>query len=361
MKLYTPLFWTLSLFFYSNLVASEMNERPNPKIIPITTQQPENEKRYPIAIIGAGAAGTMAVQRAVLNNNEVLLFTGTREEQRSSRGYWVRKVENIPGFSKYERTVLELRNETLEELSRRPLCNNLYVIEDSIAVVEKDGTGFKLTDKSGRTYHTEYVILATGIMDEQPHVQGSIRPILKYANNQSIAYCLLCDGHRSFQKQTAVIGHSELAAEMTLILSKKYQPSSLSIFTNGHQNEFSAELLKELETQNISIYESPILDFIPDENLKILTGIKLENGEEVPVEIGFVALGIRPNNKLALQIGAQVDDRGLVITDSTGETSVPNFFVIGDLRSHSLKQIYIAWEHAVTAALSISSSILDSK
>jgi thioredoxin reductase (NADPH) len=63
--------------------------------------------------------------------------------------------------------------------------------------------------------------------------------------------------------------------------------------------------------------------------------------------MAFVSLGIRPNNQLALQLDAQVDESGLVITDKNGETSVENLFVIGDLRSNSMKQIYTAWQQAV--------------
>jgi len=46
-------------------------------------------------------------------------------------------------------------------------------------------------------------------------------------------------------------------------------------------------------------------------------------------------------------IGAKVDEKGLVIADGNGETNIPNLFVIGDLRSNSMKQIYTAWRHAV--------------
>jgi hypothetical protein len=35
--------------------------------------------------------------------------------------------------------------------------------------------------------------------------------------------------------------------------------------------------------------------------------------------MGYVMLDIRPNNQLALQLGAKVDARGLVITDANGE------------------------------------------
>lgn len=334
-----------------------MNERPDPKIIPITTEQPQEGKKYPIAIIGAGAAGTMAANRGVLNNDEVLFFTGSKEIQKSSRGYWVRKVDNIPGLSKYERTLLELRNEVLDELSRSPLSHNLYVIEDSVCSIEKEDDFFKLFDGSGRTYYAKSVVLATGIMDVQPNIQGSIRPILKYANAQSAVYCALCDGHRCYAKKTVVIGHDQSAAETALLLSDKYQLKQLTIVTNGQKAEFSPLLIKKLEEKKISIKESPIMEILGDQ--KQLWGFKLESGETAEAEIAFIALGFRPNNQLALQLGAKINGRGLVITNSSNESSIRNLFVIGDLQADTMKQIYTAWQQAVEVMLLINCRLID--
>lgn len=350
MKYFIVLSLITPLIFFQSITAADL---PDPRVIPITTKQPEERKVYPIAIIGAGAAGTMAVQRAVLNNNEVLLFAGAKQERRRSRGNWVRQVDNVPGLAKYKRTVLELRNEVLEELVQSPLSHNLYVIEDSIYFIEKGSDFFKLTDASGRTYYAKYVVLATGTMNEQPHIQGSIRPILKHSNAQTIAYCSLCDGHRSFGKKTAVIGYSESAARTALFLADNYKLPQMTILTNGHKHEFSQKSLKQIQNKNISIEEAPILDILGNAELKQLNGFKLDNGNVVEAEIGFVSLGIRPNNQLALQLGAQVDARGLVVTDSDGESSVPNLFVIGDLQANSMKQIYTAWQHAVDSMQTI--------
>jgi thioredoxin reductase (NADPH) len=340
-------FLVLLLFamtLYQNLAATEKSD---PKIIPITTQAPQENKIYPVAIIGAGAAGTMAVKRAVLNNNEVLLFTGAKQERRRSRGNWVRKVDNIPGLARYERTILELRNEALQQLFQSPLSHNLYVIETSVTSMEKGAACFKLVDGTGRSYLAKYVVMATGIMDEQPHIQGSIDPILAYANGQTVAYCCLCDGHRSFGKKSVVIGHSESAANTALLLLDKYQLSSMAILTNGQMPEFSSALSQQLYGKNIRILSSPIREVLGNREQKQLTGFLLEDGHAVEAELGFVALGIRPNNQLALQLGAEVDASGLVVTDSHGESTVPNLFIVGDLRASSLKQIYTAWQHAV--------------
>ena len=299
----------------------------------------------------------MAAKRATLNNNEVLLFAGATQERRRSRGNWVRKVDNIPGLEKYHRTVLELRNEALTEIVNGPLSHNLFIIEDSIISLEKEDGLFKLTDDSGHSYLARFVVLATGMMDVQPHIQGSIRHILPYANGQTVAYCLLCDGHRSFEKHTAVIGYSEDAASAALLVWERYHPLNVTVLTNGYKHQFSHETLNGLNNKQIRIVEEPIVEVLGNEDEKQLEGFRLNSGEEIEAEMAFVFLGIRPNNQLALEMGAEVDPRGLVLTDKDGESSIPNLFVAGDLRANSTKQIYTAWQHAVDAAQTINRRI----
>lgn len=288
----------------------------------------------------------------------MLFFTGAKQERRRSRGNWVRTVDNIPGFSRYSRAVREFSEEAIQELTRSPLGHNLNLINDSVVSIKKEKEIFSLVDGNGNVYFARYVVLATGVMDEQPHIQGSIRLILRYANAQTIAYCVVCDGHRSFGKKTVVIGHAERAAQTALLLSDKYNHQGMTILTNGQPNQFSQESLTRMKAQNIAIKEAPILEIQGDRGL--LKGFELQNGDCIKCEMGFVSLGLRPNNRLALQLGARVDGNGLVMTEINGESSVPNLFVIGDLRANSLKQIYTAWQHAVEVLQTIGRRIRSS-
>lgn len=304
----------------------------------------EETKIYPIAIVGAGAAGTMGVIRATFDNHEVILFTGDKQDQKRSCGHWVKKVDNMPSLKRYKKPIREMRDETLAGLKGSPLGYNLSVVEDSVASIEKQNDIFVLTDKAGHTYFARYVLLATGIMKEQPLIQGTIRPILKYANTQSIGYCSLCDGHRCFQKKTVVIGHTDDAADMALFLAEKYSLESMTVLTNGKSPEFTPSSIEEMDNHRITIIEEPILEIIGGD---VLEGFKFETGQRVDAEICFVVLGLRPNNHLALQLGAETSDCGLVVTNLEGESSIPNLFVIGDLRAGCYKQIYTAWQHAI--------------
>lgn len=295
----------------------------------------------------------MAAKRAVLNNRETILFTGAKKERKRSRGHWVRKVENIPGLQNYTRTINQLRDETLALIGEGPFSKKLTVVNDSVVAIEKQDDIFHITDMTGKTFKARYVIMATGIMDEQPHIQGSIKPILPFSNKQFTCYCMLCDGHRAIDKNSVLIGHSEDAAQNALVLHHRYGPKTLSILTNGLAHTITPETLSRLDEANIQLIDEPIVELIGDAKARIFSGFRLESGRVVEAEIGFVSLGIRPNNKLALELGAAVDSKGLVETNAQGESSVENLFIVGDLRANSMKQIYTAWQHAVDAIQAI--------
>ena len=58
--------------------------------------------------------------------------------------------------------------------------------------------------------------------------------------------------------------------------------------------------------------------------------------------MAYVSMGIRPNNQLAIEAGAEVDERGLIPVDRNGQSSLRGLYVAGDLCSDTPKQIYTA-------------------
>ncbi len=307
---------------------------------------------YEVAIIGAGAGGIMALQRAILNNDEVLLFAGNQKDISNSRGTFVREVDNIPGLSKYKRVNINLRNEILKDIaSDQNFSKNLNFFKRSVVNIKQENNKiFILEDNKGNVYQARYVILATGMMDEQPVINGKIDTIFPYANNETIAYCLRCDGHRALGKETVVIGSDDSAANVAIILQQRYKLPKITILTHGKKPTWDQSLQKKLSLYRIEFVEDTITNILGDESSGKLEGFMFSDSAKLSAEFGFVSMGIRPNNQLAKTLGAKLDPRGLVIADQNSETTVQNFFVIGDLQADAMKQIYTAWNHAVKAA-----------
>jgi thioredoxin reductase (NADPH) len=320
-------------------------------------------KIYPVCVIGGGSAGTMAVQRTILNNDECLFFPGSPKNKKKSRALWVRKVENMPSHFQYTRGIEEPNAEVIKWLSESAFKNNLHVMKNTgVVSITKNSEGlFVIVDSKEQTHLARYVILCTGVMDVQPEIQGSIETIFDYANAQTVDYCLICDGHHVLDKNVAVIGHTNSTAWVSVMLYERYNSLSFTILTNGKKSEFKQDTIPLLNLYGIKVLESPIKEISGDQKGKILKSFVLEDGSEVPADVGFVSMGMIVYNELARELGAECDERGFVKADSLGLTSVSNLYVAGDLKANLKKQIYTAWDSAVDASNAINQKIRATK
>lgn len=318
----------------------------------------EGDKLFPIAVIGGGSAGVMATMRGVLNNDEVLLLPGSGKDKKKSRAMWVSKIENMPGHFQYKKGIDEPNREALNFLANGDFKEKFHWKKNrSAAAIVKNGDHFDITDDKGESYKALNVILCTGVMDVQPEVNGSIESIFPYANDQLIDYCIRCDGHHVLGKRVAVIGHTNGAAWVGIILHERYNVPEMTIMTHGESPEFDEPTQKILKGYGINVRTETIEGFIGNAKEGEFKGFQLEGGKTFDTEFAFVSLGMIVYNQLAKDLGANVDDRGFVLTNEKGETNIDGLYVAGDLRAGFKKQIYTAWDTAVDSADDINSKL----
>jgi thioredoxin reductase (NADPH) len=316
-----------------------------------------SDKIFPIAVIGGGSAGVMATMRSVLNFDETLFFPGSAKDKKKSRAFWVAKVENVPGHLQYKKGIDQPNAENIKWLSENHFKEKLtWKKNRGVASIEKNPEGiFKLIDNKDDVYFAENVILCTGVMDIQPKFSGSIQPILPYANVQVVDYCIRCDGHHVIEKDVTIIGSGEDAIWVSFILHERYQPKSMNILTNGEEINLSDKEKKLCQLYNINIYTKKIIDIRGNAKEENLEAYIFDDNSEIKTDFTIVSLGMIVYNQLALSVGADVDERGFVKTDSKGLTTIANFYVAGDLRANTKKQIYTSWDTAVDSADAINS------
>lgn len=308
-------------------------------------------KTHEVAVIGGGSAGVMAVLRVVLNNDECLFFPGSPKDKKRSRAFWVTKVENMPGHLEYKKGIEEPNKESLDWLAAGPFKEKLIWKKNTgIVSISKNEDGvFTLVDNKNETYQARYVILCTGVMDVQPTINGTIETIYPYANVQLADYCLRCDGHHVLNKSIAIIGHNSSAAWVGIMLYERYQCPEVTIVTNGEVPSFDEETTALMQRYQFKIVTEKITEIKGNPKQNILEGFVC--GEKnIKAEYAFVSLGMIVYNELAKMLGANLDQRGFVITDNKGKSSVEGLYVAGDLRANTKKQIYTAWDGAVDSA-----------
>lgn len=318
-----------------------------------------NSKIYPVAVIGGGSAGTMAVLRTVLNNDETLFLPGSPKDRKRSRALWVSKVENMPGHLDYKKGIEDPNRESLKWLEEGEFKEKLHWKKNrGASKISKNSEGlFEITDNKDETYLAQYVILCTGVMDVQPEIKGSIEPVFPFANAQYLDYCLRCDGHHVLAKDTVVIGHESGAAWVAVMLHERYNPPSMKVLTHGQKPKFDEDVQELLELYKIEVVEGEIVEVLGETKPAKLEGFILADQSQVKAQMGFISLGMIVYNELAKELGAECDNRGFVVTDAQGKTNIEGLYVAGDLRAKVKKQIYTAWDTAVDSADAINTLI----
>lgn len=316
-------------------------------------------EEWDVAVVGGGAAGTMTALRAVLYGLKTLWYLGDVDARRRSRAPWVSEVQDMPGFAGIGHPLPAQQVAVQDWIQQQPtLADKLTVLKVSVQTLSRTPEGFELTHQEVRRRQpvgtpqsrtARAVVLTTGLLDLQPEVRGSIEPIFPYANANQVLYCLRSDGHRVIGHETGVIGHTAQAVETLQRLHRRYQPPRLSLLTHGQKLMASETQQRWLETQGIPVYASPLAGFEGVARKDGLQAVLLEDGTRLACTRLVVALGVRYHHGLAVQVGAALDAEGAVLTDEHGESSVPQLFVAGDLRSGLRQQIYAGWDSAVAA------------
>ncbi len=353
----------------------------------------KSDQTYDVAIIGGGIGGCAAALRAVQNYMTVLLFTGSKQSRKRSRSQWVVNIDNMIGFHEgviKDQVLKNLRrggHEAAADLvagehyhinNRAIIANTLSRLradygqlidileEDCQSVQRREDGSFTVTGKE-RSFAVPAVVLATGIMDEQPQVSMkdkggditmSLRPIYPYANRESLLYCIRCEGHLTREDAVAVIGGSPTAAELTLMLFERYG-NQVYLLTHGSDPPGKDDYRKLAEAYGIRIITEPITEF-SGRKVGELCCVRFAGHEEIYVKFGLVALGTyRVYNDLARQVGVELHaedvppERRQIAINHKSESSVPGFFVVGDAGRRrdepTMKQIYTAQEYAVRA------------
>lgn len=313
--------------------------------------QPES---YDVAVIGGGGAGTMAFLRAVLNWDRSVLFLGDAAAKKRGRATWVSDVDNIPGMHDLKRPITSTTSSTLKWIkSQANLKDKASIVKASVTRVEKRDNGFVLHfDEKGGPRHVtaRFVVLATGIMDVQPNINGSIEPIFPFANRGDVLYCLRCDGHRTIGHRLSIIGHDDTAVGIAAIMQERYGHEKIAILGNRTPFAVSERSSQLASSYGMQFYPQAIAEILGDPKGGGLEGYRLDDQTTVKTDRSIVALGSIIYNKLLTDLGGDIAENGRVIVNERFETSVSGFFAVGDLVTGRKMQIYTGWDEAVDAA-----------
>ncbi len=291
-------------------------------------------------IIGSGPAGLAAAiygKRANLNIAVVEKeYEGTGQIAESS---CVDNYLGLPGINGYDLG---------EQFRNHAVDFGVDFIEHEVVAIEKQPGGWKLAFEDGSSKEARTVIYAAGAQPRKADVPGEDRYIGK-----GVSYCAICDGAFYKGKTVAVLGGGDTAVDEALYLSDLCE----KVYLIHRRTEFrgAAQCVEQARKKaNIEfVLGETVKEFVGGEKL---TAVRLNSGTSIELNGVFVAYGSKPQTELLRGIVA-LDDSGYVVANEDGRTSQEGFFVAGDVRTKTLRQVVTAVSDGANAITSVAEYI----
>jgi NADPH-dependent 2,4-dienoyl-CoA reductase/sulfur reductase-like enzyme/rhodanese-related sulfurtransferase len=288
-----------------------------------------------IVVIGGSAAGPKAAAKArrIDDDAEVIILQKDPDLSMASCGY----PYYVGGYFDDRNMLLS----TSTGVTRDP---QFYLNAKSIdartntevtSIDRKNHTvTFKnlLTEETG-TMDYDKLIIATGSIPQLPPVPGTDLEGITTLQSMKDADFLRAIREEKTIKKAVVVGGGLIGIETCEALQLAgieitviellpqlltFLDWELAKLVEGHVKSKSANV----------ITGNGIAGFIGENGR--LTGVKLQNGTELPCELAVVAIGVIPNTRLARETGLKIGEIGGIEVDEYMQTSDPDIYAVGD-------------------------------
>lgn len=289
-------------------------------------------------VIGAGPAGLVAALYLRRFQRSISVVSLPH-----SRALKIERSHNVPGFPGGI-----AGRDLLQRLRQQLAAVDGQVVEAEVTGLRRAEGGF-IAQVGGEVLAARTVLLATGIEDVEPALAGL--PALR--SQARLRQCPICDGHEHRGQRIAVLGRGDHGAREALFLQRF--STRIVLFDVHADDPVPAPRQAQLARAGI-VRVSAAPTAVELDAAGGPVRLQCGNGEPQEVDVVYAALGCRPRNTLAREVGAIIDARGSIVTDAHQHSSVPGLYAAGDIVS-ALDQIAVAHGHAAIAATAIHNSL----
>jgi thioredoxin reductase (NADPH) len=270
-------------------------------------------------VVGAGPPGLVAATNQARYPRRIAVG-----DAGASRARWIPTSHNCPGFPLGVSGVA-----LLARLREQAEGHGVVVTHGRVDWLLREAHGhagfaFVARGAAGETWRAATVILATGIVDRLPEVEGGPQALVAAIEAGTLRLCAVCDAYEARDSRIAVLGpagEAERHARFLRTFSRTVDaidsdvPYRLECDAGACRIESGAPAVREYDTL-------------------------------------YPVLGGDSQSQLARALGAAVDGEGALRTDAHQQTSVDGLYAIGDVVS-ALNQIAVAVGHAAIAATAV--------
>lgn len=297
----------------------------------------QNQTLYDVVIVGAGPAGLNAALILGRCRRRVLLCdTGRPRNAASHSLHGFLSRDGIDPYKLLHLGRTQLRPYSTVEFRRIEVTDAVYA-----------DTHFAISLADGSCVHARKLLLATGVVDELPPLQG-----IDLFYGRGVFHCPYCDGWEVRDQPLAIYGKGAPGRQLALELTQWSR--DLVLCTDG-PTELDEQDLQRLSRHNILVRNERI-DRLEGKDGQ-LEHIVFVNGEELPRHALFFTVLEHQHTDLAARLGSAFTHRGSVRTDDNEHTTVSGLYVAGDASRHVQLAIVAAAEGA-EAAFAINTALL---
>lgn len=294
-----------------------------------------------VIIIGSGPAGWTAAVYAARAQLKPLIIEGSTEAGGALMN--TTEVENFPGF-----TDGIMGPELMANMRAQAERFGAEIITDDVTDVDLTGEVKLVTDGEGTVHRAHAMILATGSGYRRLGI-----PAEDTFSGRGVSWCATCDGFFFKDKDIAVVGGGDSAAEEATFLTRFAK--SLTLIHRRDEMRAS-KIMADRVANDPKIqmaWNSEIIDLQGEGSLKELTLRDTVTGEtrQLAVQGLFEAIGHDPRSELFVG-QVDLDAEGYVkVAHPSTRTNLSGVFACGDLVDHTYRQAITAAGSGCQAAL----------
>ncbi|MGW3353163.1 NAD(P)/FAD-dependent oxidoreductase [Nonomuraea rubra] len=296
-----------------------------------------------VVIVGAGPAGLNAALTLGRARRRTVVLDAGPGRNATSDG-----VHNF--LSRDGASPAALRHAALAELAAYP---TVRICTGHAVAAEGERDDFTLPLADGTRHRARRVLLATGVQDVLPPIEG-----LAERWGRGVVHCPYCHGWERRDQPTAVLQSQGWGVHLAVHV--RCFTDDVALCLNGAA-EPSTEQRTLLAERGVTVRPEPI-DRLEGEGTS-LERIVFEDGTRLDRRALFVHPPTRQRSDLPERFGCRLLDDGAVEVNDVGQTSVPGVFAAGDMARRptmplSGSQVVIAAADGVVAAVVIDQELL---
>jgi thioredoxin reductase len=291
------------------------------------------------AIIGGGPAGLNAALVLGRARRRVLVFDDNHPRNavtQESHGFVTRD-----GVKPHE-----FRAIAHQELRKYPSVDMQHV---RVTAIRHADNAFEITTEQGDVFSAQTVLLATGLKEILPPIDG-----WQDYYGKSVFCCPYCDGWELRDRPLVVISEGPHTFHLVKVVWN--WSHDLLICTNGHQ-VLTKEQQATLRQKGVEVVEDRITALLGKQGQ--LERIAFATQEERSREGGFVAPQLLQASPFGEELGCEMNAMGGIVTDPFGRTTVPGVYAAGDASVVVPAQLVIAAAEGSRAAAGVNTDVTE--